>query len=155
SRRAWCLSAFDLLHLDGQDLRFTPPLRRRELLQALLGGGGGNDTFRFTSRNDSLPTSPDIIRDFDDYGNDGIALRAIYGGVVAYIHDAAFSAGGRVRINDTRERCDGRGEHGWNARGRPCDQAIPHQPCQYGFGRFLAMRASPLHRRFARTHRHL
>ena len=33
--------AFDLLHLDGQDLRFTPLLRRRELLQGLIGDEGG------------------------------------------------------------------------------------------------------------------
>ena len=33
--------AFDLLHLDGQDLRFRPLLRRRELLQGLIGEEGG------------------------------------------------------------------------------------------------------------------
>jgi ATP-dependent DNA ligase len=33
--------AFDLLHLDGQDLRSRPLLRRRELLQGLIGDEGG------------------------------------------------------------------------------------------------------------------
>ena len=33
--------AFDLLHLDGQDLRLRPLLRRRELLQGLIGDDGG------------------------------------------------------------------------------------------------------------------
>jgi DNA ligase D-like protein (predicted ligase) len=33
--------AFDLLHLDGQDLRIRPLLRRRELLQELIGEEGG------------------------------------------------------------------------------------------------------------------
>jgi hypothetical protein len=57
-------------------------------------------TARFATRTQSVSGSlRDIITDFDDFGNDRIDLRTVYGGTLAYIHKAAFTHAGQVRIN--------------------------------------------------------
>jgi hypothetical protein len=66
-----------------------------------MTGGLGNDIFHY----DGVGQSPrgagaDVIKDFDDFGNDRIDLRDVFGGTLQYIHNAAFSAAGQVRIND-------------------------------------------------------
>lgn len=67
----------------------------------LMAGGFGNDSFRFTSVAESpRGAGADLITDFDDFGNDRIDLRDVFGGTLQYIHNAAFSAAGQVRIND-------------------------------------------------------
>jgi Ca2+-binding RTX toxin-like protein len=64
-------------------------------------GGAGNDVVRFAAASHSVPgASADVITDFDDFGNDTIDLAAVYGGVLAYRHNLAFTAAGQVRIND-------------------------------------------------------
>ena len=66
-----------------------------------LTGGDGNDIFVFTKVSDSKPGSlADIILDFDQAGNDRIDLSALSSGTLSYIHDAAFTAKGQVRIKD-------------------------------------------------------
>ena len=63
-------------------------------------GGSGNDTFRFAARTQSPAAAPDIIRDFDDAGNDRIDLSALFGPKMSFIGDDAFTARGQVRIQD-------------------------------------------------------
>jgi hypothetical protein len=41
-----------------------------------------------------------FLTGFDDFGNDRIDLRTVYGGTLHYIHKAAFTQVGQVRIND-------------------------------------------------------
>lgn len=66
-----------------------------------LTGGLGNDVFRFASASHSPRGSgADLITDFDDYGDDRIDLRSVYGGTLQYIHNAAITKAGQVRIND-------------------------------------------------------
>lgn len=68
-----------------------------------LTGGANDDTFKFKAISHSKPgTLADIITDFCDpgMGNDRIDLSAIYGPKLAYIHAAAFTNVGQVRIND-------------------------------------------------------
>jgi Ca2+-binding RTX toxin-like protein len=64
-------------------------------------GGRGNDIFRFANKAQSpAGTGADVVTDFDDYGNDRIDLRSVYGGTLSYVHHQAFTAAGQVRIND-------------------------------------------------------
>ncbi len=66
-----------------------------------MTGKENNDTFVFDSRADSSVGNPDIITDFDDFGgNDKINLSAVFGGVLSYRHNGAFTGTGQVRIND-------------------------------------------------------
>jgi Ca2+-binding RTX toxin-like protein len=67
-----------------------------------MTGGSGSDTFKFTNKTHS-PNSAlrDIITDFDDGGTgDRIDVSTLFGPKMAYIHNAAFTAAGQVRIND-------------------------------------------------------
>jgi Ca2+-binding RTX toxin-like protein len=68
----------------------------------ILTGGANNDTFRYLSRTESPVGSSlaDVIKDFDDSGNDRIDLSSVYSGALAYRHNQAFTASGQVRIND-------------------------------------------------------
>lgn len=69
-----------------------------------MTGGLGDDLFRFASGAQSPSGSgADSITDFDDYGNDRIDLRGVYGGTLQYVHNAAFSGIGQVRINDVSD----------------------------------------------------
>ena len=67
-----------------------------------LTGGLHNDTFKFLSVGDSRGTTVDTIMDFDHAGkgNDTIDVSALFGPKMAYIHAAAFTKAGQVRIND-------------------------------------------------------
>jgi Ca2+-binding RTX toxin-like protein len=69
----------------------------------MLTGGAGNDTFRFLGKTHSPHGAQrDIIMDFDavGQGNDRIDVSRLFGPKMTYIHNAAFSAAGQVRIND-------------------------------------------------------
>ncbi|UVC07293.1 hypothetical protein IHQ71_19025 [Rhizobium sp. TH2] len=67
----------------------------------IMAGKENNDTFIFDARADSSVGNPDIITDFDDSGgNDKIDLSAVFGGVLVYRHNGAFTGTGQVRIND-------------------------------------------------------
>ncbi|CAN7191374.1 calcium-binding protein [Rhizobium sp. LjRoot254] len=67
----------------------------------IMAGKENNDTFIFDARADSSVGNPDIITDFDDSGgNDKIDLSAVFGGVLVYRHNGAFTGAGQVRIND-------------------------------------------------------
>jgi Ca2+-binding RTX toxin-like protein len=69
----------------------------------LLSGGTENDRFVFSARTHSLVgVNSDRILDFDDpgMGNDTINLSALFGPKLQYIHAAAFTKLGQVRIND-------------------------------------------------------
>jgi hypothetical protein len=65
-------------------------------------GGTGSDTFAFLSKTHSPNNAQrDIITDFDKGGTgDRIDVSKLFGPKMAYIHNAAFSAAGQVRIND-------------------------------------------------------
>ena len=63
-------------------------------------GGLGNDTFRFTSWTHSPVGSPDLVTDFDDFGNDRIDVSALFGPAMTYRHNLGFTAAGQVRIAD-------------------------------------------------------
>jgi serralysin len=65
-------------------------------------GGAGNDIFRFLALTHSpVGAGADVIMDFDDSGDDRIDLINVFGGVMTYRHNAAFTAAGQVRISDT------------------------------------------------------
>jgi hypothetical protein len=68
----------------------------------MTGGLGGADIFRFTSRTHSPNNvNRDQIIDFDKGGTaDRIDVSKLFGPKMAYIHNAAFSAAGQVRVND-------------------------------------------------------
>ena len=65
-----------------------------------LVGGLGDDNFRFATTTHSLVANPDVITDFDDFGNDRIDVSALFGPAMTYRHSLAFTAAGQVRIND-------------------------------------------------------
>ena len=63
-------------------------------------GGAGNDTFRYSHINQStVGANADIIKDFDDVGNDIIDLKGLPGTLI-YKGAAAFNGLNQVRIND-------------------------------------------------------
>ena len=66
----------------------------------IMIGGANNDIFSFVARADSAVANPDVITDFDDFGNDRIDVSALFGPALAYRHNAAFTRAGQVRIND-------------------------------------------------------
>jgi Ca2+-binding RTX toxin-like protein len=67
----------------------------------ILAGGAGNDVFKFAATSQStVGANADVITDFDDFGNDTVNLADVYGGTLAYRHNADFTAAGQVRIND-------------------------------------------------------
>lgn len=72
--------AFDLLHLDGYDLRSLPLIERRALLERIVAGAGG--TVRFS-------------RHFDDSGAMVLrhACRLSLEGIVSKLRDAPYRAG--------------------------------------------------------------
>jgi Ca2+-binding RTX toxin-like protein len=65
-------------------------------------GGTGSDLFIFTSKAHSPNNgSRDTITDFDKGGTgDRIDVSLLFGPKMTYIHNAAFTAAGQVRIND-------------------------------------------------------
>jgi subtilisin-like proprotein convertase family protein len=67
-----------------------------------MTGGANNDTFVFLSKTHSgKGGAADIILDFDDGGTgDRIDVNALFGPRMTYIHAAAFTKAGQVRIND-------------------------------------------------------
>ena len=65
-----------------------------------LLGGAHNDIFRFAAATYSgVGANADLIRDFDDSGDDRIDLSGLPG-VLTYRGAGAFTAAGQVRIND-------------------------------------------------------
>jgi Ca2+-binding RTX toxin-like protein len=69
----------------------------------VLTGGPDNDSFQFAAKTHSRPGSgADIITDFDrpGMGNDRIDVSGLFGPKMQYIHAAAFTKAGQVRIND-------------------------------------------------------
>jgi Ca2+-binding RTX toxin-like protein len=66
-----------------------------------LTGGANNDTFLYLNKTHSVAGgSRDIIKDFDDLGNDRVDVSALFGTQMTYRHSLAFTASGQVRIND-------------------------------------------------------
>ncbi|HTV69240.1 MAG TPA: calcium-binding protein [Rhizobiaceae bacterium] len=67
-----------------------------------MTGGLHNDTFAFLAKTHSSANhaKADVIKDFDDSGNDRIDVSALFGPRMSYIHDRAFTKAGQVRIND-------------------------------------------------------
>lgn len=67
-----------------------------------LNGGANNDTFKFTLKTHSTAsaTTCDLIEDFGDFGADKIDVSLLAGPKLSYIHNAAFTKAGQVRIND-------------------------------------------------------
>src|SRR5262249_35851315 len=63
-------------------------------------GGGGNDIFHFTAVSHSgLGANADIIKDFDDSGDDRIDRSAVFGGVLVYKGTAAITGIGQVNVS--------------------------------------------------------
>lgn len=84
-----------LLGLAGNDL-LTGNLGKDVMM-----GGAGNDVFRFAVKSDSLVGGKaDVIKDFDDFGNDRIDVSGLFGPHMTYRHDGAFTAAGQVRVHD-------------------------------------------------------
>jgi serralysin len=66
-----------------------------------MTGGLGNDRFDYWAATDSLVgANADIIKDFDDSGDDRIGLSDLFGPAMVYRGTLAFSGAGQVRIND-------------------------------------------------------
>ena len=66
-----------------------------------MTGGTGSDTFRFLNKAHSVVgANADRITDFGDSGVDKIDVSALFGPKMTYIHAAAFTKAGQVRIND-------------------------------------------------------
>jgi serralysin len=84
-----------LLGLAGNDVLFG------NLGKDAMTGGLGNDVFRFTAKSQSVVgANADVIKDFDDFGNDRIDVSGLFGAAMTYRHNLAFTAAGQVRIND-------------------------------------------------------
>jgi serralysin len=66
----------------------------------ILTGNNGNDTFVYTLASDSHGTTIDVIKDFDDHGNDRIDLSALFSGALTYRGSLAFTGAHQVRIHD-------------------------------------------------------
>jgi serralysin len=80
---------------DGQDILIGG------LGKDTMTGGNQNDTFLYTSKTHSaVGVLADVIKDFDDFGNDRIDLSALFIAPMVYRHALAFTANGQVRIND-------------------------------------------------------
>jgi Ca2+-binding RTX toxin-like protein len=64
--------------------------------------GPGNDTVRFTNKSHSPNNgNRDTVNDFDKGGTgDRLDVSKLFGPKMTYIHDAAFTKAGQVRIND-------------------------------------------------------
>jgi autotransporter-associated beta strand protein len=67
-----------------------------------MTGGASNDLFRFAALSHSAATAAgaDVIKDFDDSGDDRIDVSTLFGVVMTYRHNLAFTKTGQVRIND-------------------------------------------------------
>ena len=66
----------------------------------VMRGDAGNDIFRFPAASHSVVGNPDLITDFDDFGNDRIDVSALFGPAMTYRHNLGFTGAGQVRIND-------------------------------------------------------
>jgi serralysin len=67
----------------------------------VMSGGLGNEVFKFAAKSHSVVgANADVIKDFDDFGNDRIDVSDLFGPAMSYKHDGAFTAAGQVRIND-------------------------------------------------------
>jgi serralysin len=67
----------------------------------VMTGGLDNDVFQFAGNGHSLVgANADVIKDFDDFGNDQIDVSGLFGPAMTYRHSGAFTAAGQVRIND-------------------------------------------------------
>ena len=67
----------------------------------IMAGGTGNDTFDYNLASDSPANAlRDVIRDFDDFGNDTIDLSGVFAGALAFRGALPFNGAGQVRIND-------------------------------------------------------
>lgn len=64
-----------------------------------LIGGAGNDRFGYRTVAESRGTATDVVRDFDDSGNDVIDLGSVYGGRLTFV-SGAFTRAGQVHIRD-------------------------------------------------------
>jgi len=66
-----------------------------------MTGGPGNDRFEFRLATDSVVgVNADIIKDFDDSGDDRIGLSNLFDPAMTYRGTLAFTGAGQVRIND-------------------------------------------------------
>jgi Ca2+-binding RTX toxin-like protein len=65
-----------------------------------LTGGGGDDSFKFAAAAESTGAKIDVIKDFDDAGNDRIDLSAVFGGTLVFKGTGAFTGIGQVHIHD-------------------------------------------------------
>jgi len=63
-----------------------------------LIGGGGNDRFVFRKASHSPDERPDVIKDFDDRGNDVINLKDVFVGTLLYRGEAAIRDAGEVNV---------------------------------------------------------
>jgi Ca2+-binding RTX toxin-like protein len=80
---------------DGQDILIGG------LGKDTMTGGNHNDTFLYKLKTESaVGALADVIKDFDDFGNDRIDLSALFAAPLIYRHALAFTANGQVRIND-------------------------------------------------------
>jgi len=83
-----------LLGLNGHDQLYG------EAGRDVMTGGLHNDIFRFAAASHSLVANPDIITDFDDFGDDRIDVSLLFGPSMTYRHNLGFTAAGQVRISD-------------------------------------------------------
>jgi hypothetical protein len=84
-----------LLGLAGNDILIG------NLGRDVMTGGLGNDVFRFAAKSHStVGAKADVIKDFDDFGNDRIDVSGLFGAAMTYRHNLAFTGAGQVRIND-------------------------------------------------------
>ena len=65
-----------------------------------MRGGAGDDRFIFATAAQSNPAAPDLIKDFDDSGNDRIELSQLFGGTLTFRGQNAFTGVNQVRVND-------------------------------------------------------
>ena len=63
-----------------------------------LDGGGGNDVFVFRKAGHSTAARPDIIKGFDDSGDDVINLKDVFIGTLLYRGSGAIQDAGEVNI---------------------------------------------------------
>jgi Ca2+-binding RTX toxin-like protein len=66
----------------------------------ILTGNSGNDTFVYTLASDSHGATLDVIKDFDDHGNDRIDLSALFSGTLVYKGIGAITGAHQIHIHD-------------------------------------------------------
>ena len=125
--------------LRGMGRQRHPDRRAR---QGYDEGGANNDIFRFSAAIQSAVGNPDLITDFDDFGNDRIDLSALFGRPDLPPQSGLHGGRSGAHQRHRRRRPARRGEHRRQPRRRLRDPAHSNCAGKYGGERFHPIGAS-------------